>query len=132
MVKLFFLPLLASGALFAASTADYFPVQERNAWTFSYVSTGAPVVPNPPTTRDSGTVKWEIVENRNVELVNVYTVNLTRSLVRRSMWPSDCTSVRIDSVFYPPRKTIDTVVLRERIDQDGIAFSAATCAFATR
>jgi hypothetical protein len=130
MIMRFFLLVAASGALLAAAAADYFPVQERNTWTFSYVSTGAPVVPNPPTTRDSGTVKWEIVENRNVEMVNVYTVNLTRSLVRRSMWPSDCTSVRIDSVFYPPRKTIDMVVLKERIDEAGIGFSPVSCAFA--
>jgi hypothetical protein len=130
MVKRFFVILFTAGVLLSASAADYFPIEVGNAWTFSYVSTSAPVVPNPLITRDSGTVKWDIFDNRNVEMINVYTVKLTHSLARRSMWPSDCTAVRIDSVFSPPRTTIDTVILRERIDQAGISFSDATCAFA--
>jgi hypothetical protein len=128
MVKRFFLSVLTSVSLLTAAAADYFPVQERNAWTFSYTSISMPVVPNPLITKDSGTVKWDIFENRNVEMVNVYSVNVTYSLMRRTQTRSDTTLS--DSVFSPPRTTIDTVILTERIDQAGIAFSAATCAFA--
>jgi hypothetical protein len=129
MVKRLLICVVFSGAIWSSFAADYFPVEPRNAWTFSYMSVSMPVIPNPTTTKDSGTVKWEIVENRNVEMVNIYTVNLKHSLVRRTMTLSD-SSVKYDSVFSPPRITIDTVVLRERVDQTGIGFSNATCAFA--
>jgi len=129
MVRRFFLSVLAAVSfLSSAPAADYFPVQERNAWAFSYTSSSMPVVPNPLITKDSGTVKWDIFENRNVEMVNVYSVKETRCLTRRTQTRSD-TSI-YDSIYSPPRTTIDTVILRERIDQVGIAFSAATCAFA--
>jgi hypothetical protein len=129
MVNRCFLIVIASGALLSAIAADYFPVQARNAWTFSYASTSAPVVPNPPATKDSGTVKWEIYSIEPVEMVTVTRIKQIRNLVRRTVTQSGIPE-GYDSVFSPPRTTIDTVILTERIDQAGIGFSNATCSFA--
>ena len=74
-------------------------------------------------------MKWDIFENRNVEMVNVYSVKQTRCLIRRTQTRSDTSFY--DSIYSPPQTTIDTVILTERIDQPGIYFSTATCAFAT-
>jgi hypothetical protein len=126
MVKHLFIFITASAALLRA--ADYFPVQTGNTWSFSYINLSMSIVPNPPITKDSGTVKWDIFENRNVEMVNVYSVKQTRCLIRRTKTRSD-TSL-YDSIYSPPLTTIDTVLLTERIDQVGIGFSTATCAFA--
>jgi len=135
MVNRFSLFVVASGALLATAAADYFPIQTGNAWTFLYVSTSAPVVPNPPTLRDSGTVKWEIVSNRIRPLTEgiypgilLFDVKQTRSLVRRTLTQTG--SSGYDSIFTPSRKTIDTISLWDDPLLNKICFSGDTCPFA--
>lgn len=142
MVKRFIAIVLASGALLSAAAADYFPVETGNAWTFSYVSTSMPVVPNPPTTRDSGTVKWEIyrlwqpptlASNATLSTLNeaimIVGVIQTRSLVRRTLTQTGASGY--DSVFTPPRTKIDTISLSDNFPlSNEICFPGDTCPFA--
>jgi hypothetical protein len=129
MGKRFFFFILASGTFLPAATAEYFPVQTGNVWTFSYASTSAPVVPNPPTTRDSGTVKWEIVSNIQTEESLVIGVKQTRDLVRRTLTQPGASGY--DSVFTSPRTKIDTIFLMEHLSpSNGICFPGDTCSFA--
>jgi hypothetical protein len=135
MVKRFFLFALVSGSILYAAT-DYFPIQVGNAWTFSYVSIAAPVIPNPPTTKDSGTVKWEIVSNGMLEPLTeeilLVGVKQTRSLVRRTLTNSEPPG-DYDSVFTPPRMIIDTVRFWQPLlvsNAIPISFETDTCPFA--
>ena len=113
------------------ATPDYFPVETGNAWTFSYTSTTAPVVLHPSTTRDSGTVKWEIYSNAQTEETLAIGIKRTRSLVRRTVTPTDCTSVKYDSVFTPSRIASDTITLAQAYaGANYICFAGDTCPFA--
>jgi hypothetical protein len=129
MVKRFFPFVLASGALLSAAAADYFPTEVGNAWTFSYVSTSSPVVSNPPTTKDSGTVNWEIYANIQTEESFAIGVRQMRRLLRRTL--TQWGSPGYDSVFSQPRTTIDTVVIIQSFQGgNDISFAAAPCPFA--
>jgi hypothetical protein len=139
MTRRFVLSVLTSGTLLSASAADdYFPIEVGNAWNFSYVSTISPAVPNPPTTKDSGTVKWEVFSNVTLrpsigsEEILIIGIKQTRSLIRRTMTNSE-PSGGYDSVFTPPRTTIDTIKFTQSLlapIATPISFENDTCPFA--
>jgi hypothetical protein len=129
MLKRFIVFVVASGALVAAAAADYFPTAEGNVWTFSYVSESMPVVPNPPTTKDSGTVTWEIYSNIQTEELFGIGIKQTRRLLRRTL--TQWGSLGYDSVFASPRTTTDTVLLIQSFQgSNEISFATNTCPFA--
>lgn len=134
MMKRFSLFIVASGAFLAAAAADYFPIQTGNAWTFSYVSTSMPIVLNPPTTRDSGTVKWEVVRNWGKDDPFFVAVFQTRSLAHRVI--TGGVAGNLDSAFSPPQFTVDSVFITESgfmlHDWAGLFFNDDSCAFAVR
>jgi hypothetical protein len=121
--------ILSSMALAASLSfgADYFPLEQGNSWTYSYVSSITVVTYNPPTTRDSGTVKWEIIPPGGGSAAGTTQVKQTRSLVRRVL-----TGIipGYDSTFSPPRTTTDTVVFSDTPLQNALSFQSATCACA--
>jgi hypothetical protein len=132
MVNRFLLSVFMSGAFLAAAAADYFPIQTGNAWTFSYVSTSMPVVSNPPTTRDSGTVKWEVVRVQGRDDPLFVVVLQTRNLVHRVI--TGGSAGNLDTIFSPPQVTVDSVFITESgfmlHDWTGLFFSDDSCAFA--
>ncbi|HUI90846.1 MAG TPA: hypothetical protein VLX68_01240 [Chitinivibrionales bacterium] len=94
------------------SAADYFPIETGNSWTFSFQSVYEPAVLNAPVTRDSGTVIWEMAGVYATMSTVAVAVKQTRSLARRSL--TSITTPGYDSVFAPPRITIDTVLLIQK------------------
>ena len=133
MKKAFFLCL--SLVLTAAAT-DYFPLGKGNAWNFSYESRFTVVVPDAPTTHDSGSVKWEVLYGLGNSVFIQYDVMETRSLTRRTVFND--TQTIYDSAFSPPRVTIDTIVFRQGVVlvdtgrifdsvNNAISFSGADC-----
>jgi hypothetical protein len=133
-MKKIFLLCIAPAILSAAT--EYFPTDTGNTWTFSYVSSSSPVVPDPLVTRDSGTIKWEALRALGNGIAVYFRFKQTRSLVRRTV--SGGGSPGYDSLFSSPRMTMDTVILSrpvvliDSLDlrdslENGLAFSNAAC-----
>jgi hypothetical protein len=114
---------------FAAN--DHFPVKQGTIWQFSYVSSsgGWGTVHS-----DSGTVKWEIEEivyGASVQNgVTAYiTINKTTSLYKRTYLPgfANPKALKYDSVFSPPRVSLDTIQLIDNERDAGIFILGDTC-----
>jgi hypothetical protein len=133
-MKIILLFCIAPAVLSAAT--DYFPTDTGNTWTFSYVSSSSPAVPNPIVTRDSGSVKWEALRAMGNGIAVYFRFKQTRSLARRTV--SGGGNPGYDSLFSPPRITTDTVILSRPVvlidtlglrDSlgNGLTFSNDTC-----
>jgi hypothetical protein len=103
---------------------DFFPLEKGNAWNFLFFSTSSAVIPNPPVTHDTGTISWEVLASTLAGGKNEYPIREVRNLVRRYQ-----TGIQnYDSVFSPPRVTIDTLVLTAAPLANDLSFKDATCA----
>ncbi|MBN1130783.1 MAG: T9SS type A sorting domain-containing protein [Chitinispirillaceae bacterium] len=116
--------------------ADYFPFERGNAWNFSYESRISIVVPNPPTTRDSGSVRWEISSVLGNSISLRILIRQTRSLARSTVFGGP--EPGYDSTFTPPRVTVDTVLFTQDVAasdtgrtrdslQNAVSFSGIGC-----
>jgi hypothetical protein len=124
--KILTMALLAATSL--AFAADYFPLEKGNSWTFSFVSTTMVVIPNPPTTRDSGTVKWEVALKYGRDDPLMTLMVRTRSLVRHAI--TGGVVGNFDTTYSPPLVTVDTLTIEEHAPWNGLFFSGDTCSFA--
>jgi hypothetical protein len=122
--------LVVLAALGACSAADHFPVQVGNRWEFAYRKSqggwGSSLT-------DSGTVEWLLVQ---LEVLESYppqsriTIRQQTNLARRTYHPGieDSTgSSGYDSIFEPPRTTVDSVILRGTDGVNGLWFEGDTC-----
>ena len=130
--------VLVSLALAATALAkDFFPVCcTGDAWNFTYNSRTGQVSPDAPVTLDSGTVRWEVLYGMGSSVSVITHVLEKRSLVRHSQVQMGQTV--FDSLFSPPRVTLDTIVFREGVAPfdtgrirdsiiNAVSFSTASC-----
>jgi hypothetical protein len=133
MKKAFSLCMSLSMIAFAA---DYFPLGKGNIWNYSYESRSTIVYPNAPTTNESGSVTWEALTGLGNSVFMLYYIKETRSCTRRTSFND--TQTFYDSVFSPPRVTLDTIVFRQGVvlidtgriadsTKNAISFSGADC-----
>jgi hypothetical protein len=122
----------------AAAATDYFPFGKGNVWNYSYESRFTVATAEMPTTRDSGGVRWEVLNGLgNSVAIQTYILQ-TYSLAHRTYSVYPDTQPVYDSVFSPPRITVDTIVFRQGVvltdtgrifdsTTNAISFSGADC-----
>jgi hypothetical protein len=118
---LLFIAVLAT---FACAAPDYFPLEKGNMWTFLFFSSSSAVIPNPPVTHDTGAISWEVLASVPAGGKNEYPMREVRNLIRRYQTGSQ----PYDSVFSPPRVTVDTLIFTQTPLANDLSFKDATCA----
>jgi hypothetical protein len=119
-----------------ALTKDFFPLAIGDAWDFTYNSRSGQVSPDAPITLDSGTVRWEVMYGvGNSAYMFMYMLE-KRNLVRHNQVLKS--QIIFDSLFSPPRVTLDTIVFKEGVSLvdtgrirdsiiNAVSFSTASC-----
>jgi hypothetical protein len=136
MKKLVLLSLVLAATALAK---DFFPLAIGDAWNFTFDSRTAQVIPESPVTLDSGTVRWEVLYGEGSSVCKIMHVLEKRGLVRHRQMLNGQTVY--DSLFSPPRITLDTIVFREGVAPfdtgrvrdsiiNAVSFSTATCPIA--
>ncbi len=115
-------------AVFAAG--DHFPVAQGNSWLFSFVKSsggwGTVIT-------DSGTMEWrmQLVTNSSSGLSAAITVKRTYNHCRKIYRPGGRlpggSEVAYDSVFSPPRVSVDSVTIISGNQDNGVTLQGDTC-----
>jgi hypothetical protein len=119
--------LIFSTAPFAAG--DHFPIAQGETWLFSYADRrggwGSVDL-------DSGTVSWRMLAvatdgTAPGKVTTTVMIRRTISQSRKSFKPGRTTEAAYDSVFSPPRISLDTVFVTGGSQETGVAFKGDTC-----
>ena len=104
--------------------ADLFPAREGNWWRYRYTVTSGLAG---ATRADSGTVQWSIFKMLPGNDTYWIEMQQRRDLIRSTTTLVTYPPVIIDSVFNPPRSTIDTVTLTGKYGGNGLAINGDNC-----
>jgi hypothetical protein len=109
---------------FSVAFADLFPAREGNWWLYSFT---ADTSRDGATKFDSGTVLWRVTQN--IPGNETYWVKILqeRDLVRSKTTLVTYPPVIFDSLFNPPRKTVDTLTLAGTYTSNGLAINGNSC-----
>jgi hypothetical protein len=111
------------------AVGDHFPIAQGNTWLFSYVKSrggwGTVI-------KDSGTVQWQMQLVTNDSVTTTITILRTFNLCRNIYTPGPRElegggGTAFDSVFSPPRTSVDTLYITSSNRETGLGFKGDTC-----
>jgi hypothetical protein len=119
--------LLGVSASLAAG--DHFPIAQGKTWLFNYIDKrggwGSVIT-------DSGTVSWRMQQVTTDGIAPgkvTTTVSICRTFgqIRKSFRPGRTSEAAYDSIFSPPRTSVDTVYVASSNQETGVLFKGDTC-----
>jgi hypothetical protein len=116
--------VLAVVSIACVTFADLFPAREGNWWRYSFTTdTGLAGASK----FDSGTVQWQVIQNSQGNDTYWITILQQRNLVRSKTTLVTYPPVIFDSLFNPPRSTIDTLMLTGKYTSNGLVINNDNC-----